>query len=401
MKAFRYISIALLSVLLLFSCASTAETLDTAAAPAAMEQQGPVKPDAPKLDVEVTPEMEFFKDGYEIVTVNTLADGDTTTFNTKSGPRTTRYLAMDTPETSNGVEPWGMAAKRYVNDLLTNANEIIIERDPELFRDEAGVDNSTLDKYGRLLAHVWVDGELVQYKVIEESLANVNYLYYDYKYNDVLIKLESYVRAVDNRRVYNREDLDPEYDYSDNLYKVGIEELGPAWNGKRVEVTGIISGTIGANAYMQTPDGEHGIYIYNKGTRFRATRTVGNEATYIGRYTVYNGIPELGSPEVAPLLISEGNEVVCNEGSTAFLTEDNMGRLVTLRNCTVDSVSIGKALVSDADGDATVFVDKDTKLKGTDLFEAGKTYDITGNVSFHNDEYQLNVRYVEDVVEVQ
>ena len=78
-----------------------------------------------------------------------------------------------------------------------------------------------------------------------------------------------------------------------------------------------------------------------------------------------------------------------------------MGRLVTLRNCTVDSVSIGKAIITDADGSTTVFVDKDTKLKGTDLFEAGKTYDITGNVSFHNDEYQLNVRYVEDVVEVQ
>ena len=388
------------SVFSFFSCSSTEAAVE-APVTATVKRKVPVKPEAPKLDVEVTPEMDFFKDGYEIVTVDTLADGDTTTFNLKSGKRTTRYLAVDTPETSNGVEPWGMAAKKFVNNLLSNAKQIVLERDPMLFNDEDGVDNSTLDKYGRLLAHVWVDGELVQYKVVEESLGAVTYLYYDYKYNDILIELEKYVQRNDHRRIHNRLDKDPDYDYSDNLYTITMDELTPEYINKRVEVTGIVSGVIGQNAYMQNADGTKGIYIYTNHNRFKALKEVGNEVTYTGRYTIYNDIPELGSPEVAPVLISTGNEVVSTDAVISDVNKENMGRLLNLRNVTCLSADKGKARFSDETGEITVHINYDTELDGTALFEVGKTYDVLGNVSVFKDEFQLELRYDSDVVEVQ
>lgn len=360
----------------------------------------PTKPEAPKLPFEITEDMDFFEDGYEIVTVAALADGDTTTFNLKSGTKTTRYLAIDTPETSNGVDPWGPAAKRYVNDLLTNAKQIVLEKEPAL-TGAPGEDNGTLDKYGRLLAHVWVDGELVQYKVVEQQLAKVAYLYYDYKYNDVLLKLEAYQMFADPKRVNNSLEKDPEYDYSDRLYDVEIADLGKGWNGKRVRVRGIVNGNLDKNGYIQTPDGESAIYVYTNHNRFKAIQE-GNEIEFIGRYSIYNGLPEIGSPEVAPTIISTGNDIVMWEGTTEFVDDErNISKLVYIPNLTVDSIRGGNVMMHDELGSIKVYVDKYLDFQAADVFEVGKTYNLTGNVSVFNDEMQLKVRNVDDIEEVK
>lgn len=355
------------------------------------------KPEAPELTVEVTEEMDFFKDGYEIVTLETLADGDTTTFTLKSSSYTTRYLAIDTPETNNGVDPWGLAAKRYVNDLLTNADTIILEKDPVLIGAD-GEPNSTKDKYGRLLAHVWVDGELLQYKVVEESLAYVNYLYYPYKYNDTLIKLESYVRKSDNRRIHNKADLDPEYDYSDTLHQVSIEELGDDFLNKRVEVTGIVTGSIGGNAYLQSSDGSKAVYCYSKNTPFKAFSAIGNEVKVRGRYTLYNGIHEISSFEAAPIKVSEGNDITTLEGGTYLLCQDNMSQPVMLKDAMVKSISGGNITVEDTYGSGIVRIDRATGID-TSLLSIGMKYDFTGNVSMYNGVYQLMLRTIDDIGE--
>ncbi len=355
------------------------------------------KPEAPKLSVEVTEEMDFFKDGYEIVTLETLADGDTTTFTLKSGSYTTRYLAIDTPETSNGLDPWGLAAKRYVNDLLTNADTIILEKDPILIGSEGEAD-STEDKYGRLLAHVWVDGELLQYKVVEESLAYVNYLYYPYKYNDTLIKLEAYVRKSDNRRIHNKADLDPEYDYSDTLYRIALEDLNDDLLNKRVEITGIVTGSIGGNAYLQSSDGSKAVYCYSKNTPFKAFSTIGNEVKVRGRYTLYNGIPEISSFEAAPIKVSEGNDIITLEGGTHLLCQDNMSQPVMLKDAVVRSISGGNITIEDEYGRGIVRIDRATGIEPS-LLSIDRKYDFTGNVSVYNGVYQLMLRTIDDIGE--
>ena len=46
------------------------------------------------------------------------------------------------------------------------------------------------DKYDRVLAWVFTDGELLQGKLVREGLAKVAYLYDDYKYTDKLQRYE-------------------------------------------------------------------------------------------------------------------------------------------------------------------------------------------------------------------
>ena len=116
-----------------------------------------------------------------MVTLEKCIDGDTATFKDSSGNTyKTRFLAIDTPETVNPtkeVEAYGKDASTYTCDTLTNAKEIKLELDP-------GSDKE--DKYGRLLAWVFTDGVLLQNSLVEQGLAEVSYLYGDYKYTEMI-----------------------------------------------------------------------------------------------------------------------------------------------------------------------------------------------------------------------
>lgn len=111
------------------------------------------------------------------VTLNKCVDGDTAWFILDDEKIKTRFLAIDTPESTNKVEPYGKQASDYTCNLLSNAQKIEIKYD----------NNATkLDKYNRHLVWVFVDDELLQEKIIENGLGKVKYLYGDYEYNDLL-----------------------------------------------------------------------------------------------------------------------------------------------------------------------------------------------------------------------
>ena len=109
------------------------------------------------------------------VTLNKCVDGDTAWFNEGNKKIKARFLAIDTPESTIRVEPYGKEASELTCNLLTNAAQIQIEYD----------DNSDKqDKYNRELVWVFVDGKLLQEQVVKEGLAEVKYIYGDYKYLD-------------------------------------------------------------------------------------------------------------------------------------------------------------------------------------------------------------------------
>ena len=88
-------------------------------------------------------------------------DGDTAKFEFSNGDVVTcRFLAVNTPETvkpNSPVENGGPEASSFTENALKNASVIELEYDS----------NSDLyDKYGRLLAWVWIDGELLQSQLI-------------------------------------------------------------------------------------------------------------------------------------------------------------------------------------------------------------------------------------------
>lgn len=115
-------------------------------------------------------EVKFFK----------CVDGDTIKVLIRNNEKTVRLLAVDTPESvhpKKSVEYYGKEASEYTCNTITNAKKIELEYDSNSDKE---------DKYGRLLAWVFVDDYLLQDLLIQNSYAEVAYLYGDYKYTSLL-----------------------------------------------------------------------------------------------------------------------------------------------------------------------------------------------------------------------
>ena len=128
------------------------------------------------------PNYVYAKTDKIVVTLSKCVDGDTAWFISNGEKIKTRFLAIDTPESTNKIEPYGKEASEYTCRMLTNATKIEIEYD---------LNSDKLDKYDRHLVWVFVDGNLLQEQIIDEGLAEVAYLYGDYKYTSILEKAET------------------------------------------------------------------------------------------------------------------------------------------------------------------------------------------------------------------
>lgn len=118
---------------------------------------------------EETPAPAPSQTGFEPVELVRVHDGDTIWVKYEGEERKIRYLLVDTPELNHkekGTQPFAKEAKNR-NEELLKSGQIEIEFDV----------GDKEDKYGRLLAYVYVDGESVQEKLIAEGLARVGYIY--------------------------------------------------------------------------------------------------------------------------------------------------------------------------------------------------------------------------------
>lgn len=143
----------------------------------------------------------------EKVTLSKCIDGDTAKFLIDGKVYKTRFLAIDTPETKHpkkGEEPFGREASIYTCKKLTTAKKIELEYE----------DNNKEDKYGRLLAWVFIDGNLLQAELIEKGYAKVAYLYGNYQYTN-LLKLEEKVARVNKRGLWNEEEVRKKANYKE------------------------------------------------------------------------------------------------------------------------------------------------------------------------------------------
>lgn len=80
-------------------------------------------------------------------TVVRVVDGDTAVFRLEGGAtEKTRFIGIDTPESTNSIERYGQEAAAYTKDALSPGDTVFLERDVE-----------ERDRYGRLLAYVWLE----------------------------------------------------------------------------------------------------------------------------------------------------------------------------------------------------------------------------------------------------
>lgn len=104
------------------------------------------------------------------VTLDRCVDGDTAWFIIDGESTKVRFLYIDTPESTNEIQPYGKEAADFVASKLENASMISLE---------TNIDGDQYDKYGRMLAWVFVDGELLQKEVAKHGYVKK---YYDYGY---------------------------------------------------------------------------------------------------------------------------------------------------------------------------------------------------------------------------
>ncbi|MBF0779696.1 MULTISPECIES: thermonuclease family protein [unclassified Granulicatella] len=118
--------------------------------------------------VACTPQTEQQHVIGEIVSLVKTIDGDTAQFTVDGKIERVRFLLIDTPESvkpNTPVQPYGKEASQRVETLLKQAKTISVSYEKGRERD----------RYNRLLAYVFVDGELLQDILVKEGLARVAY----------------------------------------------------------------------------------------------------------------------------------------------------------------------------------------------------------------------------------
>lgn len=116
----------------------------------------------------------------ENVSFSSCIDGDTAKFIIGNTERTVRFLAINTPEVASSLkneEPFGKEASEFTCNTLKKAKKIVLEYDQNSDKE---------DKYGRVLAFVFVDDELLESLLISNGYAKIDYVYGDYNHLEEL-----------------------------------------------------------------------------------------------------------------------------------------------------------------------------------------------------------------------
>ncbi len=122
-------------------------------------------------------------------------DGDTARLRLASGAEErVRFIGIDTPEVGERVEPYGEQAAAYTAEVIPVGTTVWLETDAEL-----------RDKYGRLLAYVWLEEpatgdaaevreHMLNARLVLDGYANAYTYPPNVKYTDVLKDLQAEAR---------------------------------------------------------------------------------------------------------------------------------------------------------------------------------------------------------------
>ena len=369
-----------------------------------------------------------------------------------------RYLAINTPESTGKIEPWGKAASNFTKERVMGAESIIIESEDE---------NWNVDSTGeRFLVWVWykmpgaTEYRNLNLEILQEGLA-VSSKSADCIYGDICDKAIG--QAADNRKyVYAPANVkDPDFPYGDAQFmtlkelKINIAD----YIGARVAFEGVIVKDSGGSVFIEAYDEEDGIY-YGISAYYLTSGLdgfgleilkVGNKVRFAGVVGEFNGSYQITdlkydvwdtSNSKNMSLISEGNtpgyqeisalhfdpqsnqgsvrvetevegETVMKELPFMFLAQDSsvsMKNLKVMRVYTTakgDSKGAMTLYCQDENGNeiqvrTIVLRDADDQLITASAFQ-GKTIDVKGTIDYYLPEgasagsYQIQLFSIDDV----
>jgi micrococcal nuclease len=119
-------------------------------------------------------------------TVVRIVDGDTIHVRLGDHLEKVRYIGVNTPELhhpTKGEEPGGRVAA-FANRELVAGRSVRLELDAQ-----------TRDRYGRLLAYVWVDDTMVNAELVRRGFAQVMTVPPNVRHQSLFLELERQARA--------------------------------------------------------------------------------------------------------------------------------------------------------------------------------------------------------------
>lgn len=226
-----------------------------------------------------------------------FVDGDTTHFVvptnvSHTGILKARYIAINTPESTGQIEPWGKKASNFTKEKLSKATSIILESNTSTW---------DLDSTGdRFLVWVWYKtDEMTDYRnlnleILQEGLAYAS-SYIDYVYadacRDILLQARTH-----KLHVHDRTKKDPDFYYGAAV-PMTLKELKTnieAYVGTSVCFEGVVVKNVGKTAYVEEYDEETGLYFgiqvyygFNLGYFGEEILQVGNRVLIAGSVQYY------------------------------------------------------------------------------------------------------------------
>ena len=204
------------------------------------------------------------------VTVRTTVDGDTTHFNPVASPSyencnhaadfssataptkgyaKARYIAINTPESTGQIEPWGKKASNFTKEKLKSAKDIIIESDD----DQWNIDSTGT----RYVLWVWYNTEEnptfrnLNIEILQSGLAYGSSTS-ENRYGEIAYKALEQARA-EALNIYSGE-KDPDFDYSDTPLDVDLKELrfnADSYVGRKIATKGLVVADYGSSCYIE------------------------------------------------------------------------------------------------------------------------------------------------------
>ncbi len=232
------------------------------------------------------------------VTVKNYVDGDTTHFNVDGnvipgGVLKARYLAINTPESTGKIEPYGHKASRFTKEKLKSAVSIVIESDGATWEAD-----STGSRY---LTWVWYKpSEGAEYRnlnveILQEGLA-IGSNTANNRYGEIAFSALNQAKA--EKLNCHSGVADPEV-YAGDAIAVTLQELRcniTEYNNKKVAVEGIVARDSNNGIYLESEEADadtglrSGIYCYYgfnlSGTGLEIL-SVGNKVKVVGTVQYY------------------------------------------------------------------------------------------------------------------
>ena len=375
------------------------------------------------------------------VTVKTFIDGDTTHFYVPTsvldeGVLKARYIAINTPESTGRIEPWGKAASKFTRATLEKATSIIIESDNNTWNaDSTG---------GRYLVWVWYktadsnEYRNLNLEILQNGLAIASNSAQN-RYGETCMKAIDQAKT-EKLYVYST-DKDPDFHYG-AAQELTLKELRAnleSYNGTKVAFEGVIAAVYGGSFYVEEYDEEtasyQGMPVYYETAGLPGVAmeniAVGNRVRVVGSVSYFepgdvwqvSGLSyslmkpddpanfKLISKDHKPAypLISAVDfktkkiEITVTDGENETLKSVDYASMILATSISMKNLKVTNVYTSGA-GNTTLDCECDGQEINVFLGELtapndlkGKTIDVKGLVDKFSGEYQIRILTVDDI----